>query len=183
MLSNEEYEKILRETKNEFPDFEIIQKNASTLMSVIDVFLKLVSFGRMKTFKTGFITAIGNKVYVPQSWVVYPPAAKSKIIRHERIHMRQSKKYGRMIFSLLYVLTPLPIGFAYFRRKFEQEAYEESLGAVYEYLGEKALRSPELKKETIENFIGPNYLWTWLSKKDIESWYDSVVEKIASKQD
>lgn len=177
MLSNEEYIKLLEETKNEFPNFEIIQKNDSKLMVAIDFFLKIVSLGKLKTFMTGFITTIGEKVYVPKGWDSYPASSKAKVIRHEKIHMKQAKKYGRFLFSILYIFLPFPIGIAYFRKKFEQEAYEESLKALYEYNGEKSL-TPKLREETIKHFISSEYFWMWPWKKNVEEWYDSVIEKI-----
>lgn len=182
MKMEEEYEKVLKETVSEFSDFELVQKQDSTLMKVIDVILKVITFGQMKSFMGGFITTLGNKMYVPQSWSVLPAASKAKIIRHERIHMRQSKKYTRILFSIMYLFLPLPIGVAFFRKKFEQEAYEESLIAINEYLGEKALLSPELKKNIVDHFTTANYFWMWPFKKNVEAWYDSVVKKILDKK-
>lgn len=177
MLSNEEYQNLLKETKKEFPNFEILQKRESNLMTAIDVFLKIITLGNLRTFMSGFITTIGQKVYVPRGWDLYPPSSKAKIIRHEKIHMKQAEKYGRLLFSLLYIFLPFPVGVAYFRKKFEQEAYEESLKALYEYNGEKSL-TPKLRQETIDHFTTAQYFWMWPWKKDIEEWYDSVVEKI-----
>ena len=81
----EEYEKILNETKREFPDFEILPKNKSVLMKVIDAALRIITFGQMKNFMTRFITVIGNKVYVPDSWEDNTLTSKAEIIRHERV--------------------------------------------------------------------------------------------------
>jgi len=178
-LLNEDYQKILDETKLEFTDFEILPKNKSVLMKTIDIALKIITFGQMKNFMTGFITAIGNKVYVPETWDNNTLTSKAEIIRHERIHMRQAKRYGRFLFSLLYLALPLPTVFAYFRKKFEQEAYEESLKALYEYHGESVF-TPRLKNFFISHFVSANYFWMWPFQKNLESWYDGVVSKIKS---
>jgi len=178
-LLNEDYQKILDETKLEFTDFEILPKNKSVLMKTIDVALKIITFGQMKNFMTGFITTIGNKVYVPDVWDNNTLTSKAEIIRHERIHMRQAKRYGRFLFSLLYLALPLPTVFAYFRKKFEQEAYEESLKALYEYHGESVF-TPRLKNFFISHFVSANYFWMWPFQKNLESWYDGVVSKIKS---
>lgn len=180
MAIHEEYEQILKDTKDEFPGFEIIEKKSSGLMKVIDVALKVITFGQMKTFMTGFITTLGEKVYVNEGWESIPVANRAGVIRHERIHMRQSKKYGRFLFSFLYLVAPLPVGFAYFRKKFEQEAYEESLRAVHDYFGPNAF-TPQLKEYTLAHFTTAQYFWMWPWKKDLEKWYDSAVEKIKSK--
>jgi len=178
-MTKEEYQKILNETTNEFPDFEILPKKESKLMKVIDIALKIITFGQMKNFMTGFITTIGNKVYVPETWDNNTLTSKAEIIRHERIHMRQAKRYGRFLFSLLYLALPLPTVFAYFRKKFEQEAYEESLKALYEYHGESVF-TPRLKNFFISHFVSANYFWMWPFQKNLESWYDGVVSKIKS---
>lgn len=180
-MTKEEYEKILFDVKSEFSSFEILPKNKSVLMKVIDAALRIITFGQMKNFMTRFITVIGNKVYVPDSWEDNTLTSKAEIIRHERVHMRQSKKYGRFLFSFLYLVVPFPIGIAYFRKKFEQEAYEESLKALYEYHGEKIF-TPRLKEGMLAHFTTAQYFWMWPWRKDLEKWYDAAVEKAKSRQ-
>lgn len=179
-MTKEEYEKIIFDTKNEFNDFEVLLKNKSVLMKVIDAVLKIITFGQMKNFMTEFITTIGNKVYVPSTWEDNTLTSKAEIIRHERVHMRQAKKYGRFLFSLLYLAIPLPTVFAYFRKKFEQEAYEESLKALYEYHGEKVF-TPMLKEGILAHFTTAQYFWMWPWRKDLEKWYNMAVEKAKSR--
>lgn len=176
---DEKYAKVVVDTKEEFPGFEIIQKKNSGLMKVIDIALKVITFGQMKTFMTGFITTLGEKVYVNEGWDSLPLANKAMVLRHERVHMRQARKYGRFLFSLLYLVVPFPVGFAYFRKKFEQEAYEESLRALYEYKGSKIFTS-KLKTYFMSQFITANYFWMWPWKKGISDWYDSAVAKVKS---
>ena len=179
MTVKENYKNLLVEIKSEFSDFEIVEKEKSVLMKFIDAALKIITFGQMKFFMTNFITTIGNKVYVPGSWEDATATSKAEIIRHERVHMRQAKKYGRFLFSVLYLLVPLPSGLAYFRKKFEQEAYEESLRALYEYHGEKAF-TPALKERMIAHFTTAQYFWMWPFRKSVEAWYDEAVKKILS---
>lgn len=178
MAISEAYAKILDEIKTEFSDFEIIKKEDSKLMKAIDVALKIITFGQMKMFMTGFITTMGNKVYVPSAWENYPPLSKASVLRHERIHMRQAKKYGRFLFSLLYLVVPFPIGIAYFRKKFEQEAYEESLRALYEWRGAAALDTAELKEKTLSHFTTAQYFWMWPWRSNLDKWYDAAIIKI-----
>lgn len=173
-MSSMEYEKILAQTKAEFPQFEIFPKNRSVLMKFIDSALKIISLGQMKTFMTGFITTVGNKVYVPDSWDASSDTSKAEIIRHERVHMRQSKRYGRVLFSFLYLFFPLPLFLAYYRKKFEQEAYEESITALYEYHGEKIFTS-RLRNIVVDHFTTAQYLWMWPFRNNIEAWYDNFV--------
>ena len=177
----EDYKKLIDDITKEFFDFEIIKKDESRKMKVIDVILKVITFGKMNKFMTGFITTLGNKVYVPSSWNEYHLISKVEILRHERIHMRQSKKYGRLLFSFLYLMAPLPCGLAYFRKKFEMEAYEESIKTLHEYLGENAF-SPERKVFYISQFTSANYFWMWPFRGSLEKWYDAAVEKAKSNE-
>ena len=179
MAVKEDYDNLLVEIKTEFSDFQIINKEDSGLMKVIDVCLKILTFGQMNKFMDSFITTLGSKVYVPKRWDNDSLVGRVEILRHERIHMRQAKKYGRLLFSFLYLMVPLPGGLAYFRKKFEMEAYEESLRTLYFYEGPKAF-TPYLKEFFVCQFVSANYFWMWPFQKSVESWYDGVVEKIKS---
>jgi len=176
-MKEDRFEALVTEVKEEFPNFYIEKKSDSTVMKFIDGFLKTVTLGNMNLFMTSFITTLGTTVYVPDGWNKWSVASRLEILRHERVHMRQAKKYGRILFSLAYLLFPLPFGCAYFRTKFEKEAYEESLRALYEYHGPDVF-SVELKNSFVRHFTTSEYLWMWPWKSSIETWYDSTVEKI-----
>jgi len=177
MVTKQGYEDLLSEVKLEFPDFTIVKKQESAFMKFLDVCLKMVSLGRAKNFMDSFITTIGNKIYVPNSWDGYSNSTKAITVRHERIHMRQARKYGKFMFSLLYLLSPVPMVFAYFRTMFEKEAYEESLRAYNEYYGAKFF-TPSLRTSVVEHFTTAEYAWMWPWKRQIEQWYDDVVADI-----
>jgi len=180
MIIAQEYTKIIFDIQSEFPGFELIEKKNSSLMKVINFVLKLITFGKMKTFMTNFVTTIGKKIYLPLEWENYSLDIKMEILRHERIHLRQTKKYGNFLFSVLYLFFPFPIGMAYFRKKFEQEAYEESLRTIYQIHGKNALKSVHLKERIISFFIDHHYFWMWPFRKSLDVWYDEVVERILS---
>lgn len=169
---------ITRAIKKEFPDFEIKKKSDSTFMKVLDFLLKVVTFGQMKKFMTGFITTMGVTVYVHERWDKIPESARVAVLRHERVHMRQAKKYGRFVFSFLYLLIPLPLFFAYYRSKFEMEAYAESMKAVAEDNGMATLMSPVYRKAMISHFTSAQYGWMWVRRSRIEKWYDQTVAQL-----
>jgi len=177
MLSKEGYEQLLLDIKREFPEFKIVKKSESNLMKTINGFLKVLSFGKINSFMDSFITTLGTTVYVPDSWDERSPSTRAITMRHERIHMKQSRELGRLKFSLFYLFFPMPFGLAYYRMKFEKEAYEESLKAVYEYYGSKFF-TPSLKSGIVNHFISAEYFWMWLRKSDIEKWYDNVISCI-----
>lgn len=133
----------------------------------------------MKTFMTSFTTTIGSTVYVPSGWETeWNDISKITILRHERIHILQKKRYTMVLFSILYLFIPFPIGLAWFRKKFEQEAYEESMRATAEMRGAIYLGLPEYRDHIIGQFLCANYLWTWPFRKSIEAWYDQTYKKI-----
>lgn len=166
---------LVLELQKEFPKFEIIKKEDSFLMKAIDVFLKVITFGKMKSFMSDFITTIGYKVYVPSGW---EEADKVIILSHERIHIRQMNRYGRFWFSFSYLFLWTPTVFAYFRRKYEQEAYEETLRCIAKTGGIQYIEGKLYRESIIEHFTSAQYFWTWPFRKSVEAWYDATVEKI-----
>lgn len=165
----------------EFPDFKVVRKAESLLMKAINFLLLIITFGQLSKFMTKFVTTIGVTVYVPNSWEVYTEIDRMIVLRHERIHMRQKRKYGMFLFSLLYVFLPLPGAFAYYRRKFEQEAYEESMWALAELapMGLDILSTDSYRNAMVKHFTSSEYFWTWLPRKVIEDWYDATHKKIS----
>jgi len=173
----EDYDFLRQEIKSEFPKFKIIRKDLSTFMKAIDFSLKIITFGKMKTFMNSFVTTIGTTMYVPKSWLNSPVTSRLSTMRHERVHMRQSKKYGSFLFSFLYLFFPLPVLFASYRRKFEQEAYEESIASMYEYYGIDMIKQKVVRDRIIDHFTSAEYFWTWPWKKSLNEWYDTVIRK------
>jgi len=167
--------------RREFPRFKLVYKNDSLMMKAIDVFLKVVTFGKQNRFMTNYTTTIGYKIYVASNWDSKLSEMKLIILRHERVHLRQMRKYTPIIFSLLYLFC-LPTVFAFFRKAMEQAAYEESLKARLEIYGKESL-SQQYKNHVVSQFTGSSYFWTWPFKKSIESWYDNTVEKVCKELD
>ncbi|MFA5202890.1 MAG: hypothetical protein WC708_00540 [Lentisphaeria bacterium] len=152
-------------------------------MKLIDVCLKIITFGQMKTFMTNFTTTIGYTVYVSSSWEKMTDINKIIILRHERIHMQQRNKYGPLMFSFLYLFFPLPCIFAYFRMKFETEAYAETIKATAELteIGAALVQSKEYKEKIIKNFTEASYFWTWPFRASLEAWYSRALSAALTK--
>ncbi len=172
-------DQVMAETKSEFPDFKVVPKAGSGLMKFINAFLLAVSFGQMKSFMTGFATTIGTTVYVHPGWETKSDADKAILLRHERVHMRQARRLTRPLFSLLYLLVFLPGGLAWFRARFEMEAYEETVRATYETYGRSHVFSKAFRDKIARNFTGPAYLWMWPFPKTVDRWVLDAVEKVA----
>jgi hypothetical protein len=128
-----------------------------------------------------FITTVGHTVYVPADWDSKPETNKITVLRHERVHMRQAKKYTRFLFGFLYLFFPFPVIFAYYRMKFEREAYAESMLAASEYHGIDSIKDFVYKNKVISHFTSAEYFWAWPWRKSLQRWYDEQVSNIESK--
>jgi hypothetical protein len=172
-------EALLRELRAEFPSFRIVDKNQSPLSSAIDWALRLVTLGAQRHFMTRYHTVIGDTLYVCPAWHDMSDVARAILLRHERVHLRQRQRYGFVPFAALYLLPFFPLGLAYFRARFEWEAYTETLRATAELRGCAALDDPSLRRELVRRFVGPDYGWMWPFPRTIERWLDHAVSEIA----
>lgn len=155
--------------KAEFPAFKVKHKGDSALMKLLKPFMT-------KTFMTSFTTTIWHTVYVPDSFDSWPAASQCAVLRHERVHMRQARKLTFPVFACLYLFVFFPVGLAWCRTRFEQEAYEESLAAYKDYGFDYS--SPILKARMVAHFTTGEYGWMWLFPKSIESWFDGAVARL-----
>jgi len=179
-MADDPTDKLFRELDREFPKFRFVYKDESWLMRAIDVFLKVVSLGMMRTFMTKFTTVVGYTMYVSRKgWYDLPPVGRAIVMRHERVHMRQRRKYGMLLYSLLYLFVPLPMFLSYFRMRFEREAYEESILAAVE-LGLDS-KDGKFRAGVIRAFVSPSYLWMWPFRKSTEAWYDEAAVRAMAK--
>lgn len=164
---------LIADIRREFPKFELIPKDESWLMKLLNVLLLIITFGQMRSFMSRYTTTIGYGVYIPRIWLDLPWQARAEVLRHERVHMRQRRRWGSIRFSLMYLFLPVPLLWANWRAKFEMAAYEESMRAVLEYQGYDALNSRH-REWMVRQFTGPSYFWMWVGRKRIERWYDEV---------
>jgi len=173
-----EYEQLLLEIKGEFPKFKLIEKKDSFLHKVIDKCLLVLTLGRMSNYLTDYQTTIGNRVYITDDWKQRSHVSRIIVLRHERIHLRQFRKYTFLGMSILYLAFPLPLGVAYFRAIFELEAYRESIIATHEFFGKEAVTDPSYRKHILAQFTGPSYGWMWPYPKFLNKWYDNILENL-----
>lgn len=176
--ANDEFQVVYQTIKAEFPDFKIVYKSTKWWMSVIDVFLKVITLNRMTAFLETYTTTIGNTVYVGTNWPMNGPYARSVTLRHEAVHMRQRRRYGLFLFALTYLFLPLPVIFAVGRRNIERAGYEESLRAYADYYGIKILRENHIRLRIVEQFTSSSYFWMWPFQKSVNRWYDEFVSKL-----
>ncbi len=137
--------------------------------------LLVVTGGQMRTYLTGYQTTIGRTLYVTSDWDDWPADRRYVTLRHEAVHLRQFRRYTLPVMAVLYVLVPLPLGLAYFRCRFEQEAYAETIRAAAEVWGPAAPRAPAYRARIITQFTGPAYGWMWPFRRSVERWYDQIL--------
>lgn len=168
----------IKEIQQEFPSFRVVKKAESNFAKVIDIALKIITFGGQREFMTRYSTVIGNTLYTPLGFEDRDPVTATITLRHERVHLRQRQRYTLFGMTILYLLAPLPFGLAYFRARMEWEAYTETLRATLELKGEKAMRSDALRERIVSHFTSAAYGWMWPFPKSVNCWYDEVLEAI-----
>lgn len=169
------YETLLAEIHREFPLFRLVRKDRSLFQRMIHALLAVVTLGAQRSYLNRYQTTIGCKVYVTPDWDSRDPDERYVILRHERIHLRQFRRYGLLRMAVLYVLVPLPVGLAWFRACFEMEAYAETLRAAAEIYGPGRVRAPAFRANIIGQFTSGSYGWMWPFRGYLERWYDAVL--------
>ena len=168
-------ESMLASLRAEFPRFQVVPKRGSPMSKAIDVALRIVTVGSQRHYLTRYHTVLGYTLFVPDSWATTSDVDRVIVLRHERVHLRQRRRWGMVAFSLLYLLPILPLGLAYGRARFEWEAYRETLFATAELRGPQAARSPALRREIIDRFLDGSYGWMWPFRKQVQGWYARVM--------
>jgi len=141
---------------------------------ILDRILRILSLGKKKNFLTETTTTFCETIYFPVNWS--PKVADDLDIvtlHHELVHVSKIREfgesdaiYGMFWFTLLYLFLPLPVGLAWFRYKWEREAYLKS-AHIAESLGYKI--DPEV---FVDLLSGPAYVWAWPFKKQIRKWFE-----------
>jgi hypothetical protein len=171
-------EPFIDELKREFPRFHIVKKRDSTLSRVIDVVLRVITLGAQREFMTRYHTVLWDTLYVPDQWDTTPDVARLITLHHERIHLRQRRRYGDLVMTFLYLVPFFPLGLAYGRARLEWEAYTETLRATARYRGLEAARSAELREHIVRQFTSGAYGWMWPFPKSVGRWYEAALAEL-----
>jgi hypothetical protein len=169
---------VLEEIAREFPAFRIVYKRESGFSRLLHACLMVVTLGGQREFLTGYYTVIGDTLYVPDSWDSLGEIDRAILLRHERVHLRQRRRYGAVGMALIYLVPFFPLGLAYGRARLEWEAYRETLRATAELAGFARASDPELRARIVSRFVGPAYGWMWPFRRTVERWYDDVLAEL-----
>lgn len=171
-------ERFIAQIREEFPRFRIVPKAGDRLSRVIDLALRVVTLGGQRHYLSRYHTVIGDTLYVPASWAAMTDVDRVILLRHERVHLRQRRRYGIGLMAFVYLVPFFPLGLAYGRARIEWEAYTETLRATGEHYGPDAMKAPELRARILERFTGPDYGWMWPFPKRVGAWYDAAIRDI-----
>jgi hypothetical protein len=169
---------LIAEIRGEFPRFSLVPKSERRLQRAIDLALRIVTFGAQREYLTRYHTVLGDTLYLPTKWESTPDEARYVTLRHERVHLRQKRRYGFVVFALLYLLPILPLGFALGRARIEWEAYVETLRATAEVKGLAAAKDPALHDYLVAQFTSGAYGWMWPFPSTIRRWIAEAIADI-----
>ncbi|HEV8244668.1 MAG TPA: hypothetical protein VGP93_02830, partial [Polyangiaceae bacterium] len=154
-------ERFIQEIRQEFPAFRLVAKRQDRLSLLIHRTLLVVTLGGQRGYLSHYHTVLGYTLYTPDSWESTPDLDRVIVLRHERVHLRQRRRYGFALMAFLYIIPFFPLGLAYGRARLEWEAYAETLRATAELKGLSAARDRRLRRSLIARFTGPDYGWMW----------------------
>lgn len=177
-VAADRYTRLLEEIHIEFPRFRLVRKHESRFQRAIHYGLMIITFGGMRHYLDSYQTTIGNTIYVTRDWDERDPRERYITMQHERVHLRQFHRYSLLGMALLYLLIPLPMGLAYFRARFEKEAYEQSIRTAASIYGIDHVRHGSFREHIVAQFLGPSYGWMWPFRRRINAWYDGIVQDI-----
>lgn len=180
MPAMERSEVYLDALRREFPRLRLVDKRGDALSRVIDRALRVLTLGGQSAYLTRYVTTMGQTIYLPEGWYARDDLDRYCVLRHEAVHLRQSRRYGRLGIALIYLLPIVPLGLAWGRARLEWEAYSETLRATAEVRGVAALDAPELRAHIVSQFTGPAYGWMWPFPRVVSGWYDAVVAELRS---
>ena len=172
-------QRYLAEMQAEFPGVRVVPKATSGLQRTIDRLLTVATLGKMDAYMTHYTTVLGRTIYTPSGWDTRTDEEKYITLRHEAVHLRQSRRYTMLGMTFLYALPFFPVGLAYGRARIEWEAYAETLRAVAEVYGIDEARSPRQRAHIVRQFTSASYGWMWPFPRTIERWIDEALARIA----
>jgi hypothetical protein len=171
-------DRFIDEMRVEFPGFRIVRKETDRLSRLIDLGLRALTLGRQRDYLTRYHTVLGRTLYVPRTWATATDHERLVVLRHERVHLRQTRRFGRLGLAFLYLIPFFPVGLAWGRARLEWEAYEETLRATVELEGPEKAADPALRRRIVDRFVGPDYGWMWPFRRQVERWYDDALAVI-----
>jgi hypothetical protein len=166
---------LLAEIRVEFPRFRMVRKDQALSQRLIHLVLQGLTAGAMTKYLDDYQTTIGSTVYVSRDWDERPALSRWVVLRHERVHLRQFRRFSLPGMALIYLVVPLPAVLALGRAALEKEAYAETIRSAASAYGIRYVRAQSFRNHIVRQFTGPSYGWMWPFRAGVERWYDQVV--------
>jgi hypothetical protein len=177
----------------------IVDKSRVWHQRVIHHLLRAVTLGGQSRYLDDYVTTLGNTIYVTPDWERRSAADRWATLRHERVHVRQFRRWGIFCMTISYLVLPLPMGLAWCRMRLERAAYAETVRALpmglawcrmrleraayaetvrahFELGGRAAI--DRLRDHVIRQFTSGSYGWMWPFPRAVARWYDALVEAL-----
>ena len=133
----------------------------------------MVTLGAQSSYLDRYVTTHrGTRSTSPTTGSARPIEDRYATLRHELVHVRQFERWG-VPMAVAYLLLPLPLGLAWFRMRFEREAYEETLRVSLR--ARRARRDRALRAHVIRQFTSGAYGWMWPFPRAMARWFDELV--------
>jgi len=171
-------ERYLAELGEEFPGLRVVDKGGDRFSRLVDRALRVVTLGQQSRYLTHYVTTLGRTIYVHEGWARRADLDRFVTLRHEAVHLRQFRRFGRVGMALLYLLPIVPLGLALGRARLEWEAYRETLAATAEVHGPAAAGDPALRAHIRLQFTSGAYGWMWPFPRTIDRWIDQALADI-----
>jgi hypothetical protein len=153
----------------------LVRKDRVWHQRVIHHLLRVVTFGAQRQYLDSYVTTIGRAIYVTANWERRALVERYLTLRHERVHVRQFRRWGVVPMALAYLLLPLPVGLAWCRMAIEREAYEETIRLTFALGGRAA--TDRLRDHVIQQFTTGSYGWMWPFPRAVARWFDRFVDE------
>ncbi len=140
-----------------------VKKPDARFMSVLAFVLRAVG---NRDFMDHYWTTIGRTIYTPS--YVGDPYDHLSILEHELVHVDQYARWS-VLFLISYLALPLPIGLAWFRWKWEREAYLVQI---------RNSPDPAAEITRIVDSLWSGYGWPW-PRKWMRAWFEREAGNLA----
>jgi hypothetical protein len=144
----------------------VVAKQGSRRMRVLAALLWPIN----RAFMGRYWTTLGRTVYYPTS--VSDPFAHADILEHELVHVRQWQRFGLWMW-LSYLLLPLPFGLAWFRFRWEREAYLVEISRA---------EDREREIDRVVDALWHGYGWPW-PRSLMRRWFQHHAPRAAPNGD
>lgn len=140
--------------------------------------LRVLTLGGQDRYLSTYVTTLGHTIYVPAGWDDWDPGDRYCVLRHELVHVEQFERWSFPVMMILYGVLPLPLGLAWFRARFEMEAYRTSFDAHAEVWGLEDALGPTYRAQVTRRFTGPDYAWMWPFPRTVDRWAREAQEEV-----